>query len=61
METLLSMRAKSHNELARDFKALLAERISPSMSGDAASIPRVACDAAAYVACPTVAGSTESS
>ncbi len=61
METLLSMRAKSDNELARDLKALLAERISPSISGDAVSIPLVACDVAAYVACPPVVGSTESS
>ncbi len=35
MDTLLSMRAKSDNELARDSKTLLAdERISPSISGN---------------------------
>ena len=60
MDTLLSMKAKSDNELARDLKALLAERISPSISGDVVSIPLVACDVAAYVACSSAAGSTES-
>ncbi len=34
MDTLLSMRAKSDNELTKDLKALLAERIFPSISGD---------------------------
>ena len=34
MDTLLSMRAKSDNELTKDLKALPAERISPSISGD---------------------------
>jgi len=58
--SLLSMRAMSDNEIAIDLKALLAERISPSISGDAVSNPLVACDVAAYIACPTVAGSTES-
>ena len=60
MDTLLSMRAKSDNELARDLKALLAERISPSISGDVALISIVAGDVAAYVACPTATGTTES-
>ena len=60
MDTLLSMRAKSDNELARDLKALLAERISPSISGDVASISLVASDVAAYVACPSATGTAES-
>ena len=50
MDTLLSMRAKSDGELARDLKALLADRISPSISGDVVSVLQVAYDVAAYVA-----------
>jgi hypothetical protein len=60
MDALLSMGAKSHNELARNSKALLAERISPSMSGDAVSAPLVSYDVAAHFACLAAIGSTES-
>jgi hypothetical protein len=60
MDMLLSTSAKSDKELARNLKALLAERISPLIAGDVVSVPLVACDVAAYVACPTAAGSTES-
>ena len=60
IDTMLSMRAKSDNELAIDLKALLAERISPSISGDVASIPLVAYDLSACVACQAATGSTDS-
>jgi hypothetical protein len=54
------MRPKSDNELSKDLKALLAERISPSISGDFVSVPLVAYDVAAYVACPVATGITKS-
>ena len=59
MDILLSMRAKSDNEIARDLKALHVERIYPSIINDVVSVPLVACDVAAYVACLADAGSTE--
>ena len=34
MDTLMSMRAKVDNELTRELKALLEERLSPSISGN---------------------------
>ena len=41
MDTLLSMRSKADNELTRDLKALLEERISPSISGIPLFAPNV--------------------
>ena len=41
MDTLLSMRSKADNELTRDLKALLEERISPSISGIPLFVPNV--------------------
>ncbi len=46
-DTLLFMRAKSDNVLTKDLKALLAERISPSISG----IVLFVNDAIAHAAC----------
>ena len=43
MDTLLSMRVKSDNELAKDLKALFADHISPSISGNVLSVHPSSC------------------
>ncbi len=48
MDTLLSTRAKSDNELTKDLKALLAERIYPSISG---IVLFLVVDVTAYATC----------